>query len=325
MRKVEALVAGIPAPDSLPRREIRQTEGLERYVQFVAQAAAGRKFPVKIVVDASSGSAGPVFHRLSEVLGVDAVILNEKPDGNFPSHDPNPLKAESKVQAAQAIRDSGAQFGVVLDGDGDRILFIDEKGAGIENYFLACLVSEELLARTPGSAIVYDLISSRVLPERIRELGGSPVVSKVGYTFLYDRMVASSALFGAETSGHVYFKVSDTFYTESAAYALVMLLGLLASRGRPLSELVAPLRTRYFQSPEINVEVSDKDRAMREIERRYAKGRIDKLDGVSVEFEDFWFNVRPSNTEPLLRLRLEARSKEVAQARSDEIKAILSR
>jgi len=325
LRKVEALLSGIPAPPALPPRSFRTIDGLSRYVDFVARAAGGRKLTTKIVVDASSGSSGPVFRKLTEALGVEALILNEKPDGNFPSHDPNPLKEESKVQAAQAIRDGKAAFGVVLDGDGDRILFIDEKGEGIENYFLACLVSEELLSHAPGSAIVYDLISSRVLPERIRELGGSPVVSKVGYTFLYDRMVASGAVFGAETSGHVYFKVSDTYYTESAAYALVILLGLLASRGKPLSELVAPLRTRYVQSPEINVEVKDKQKAMREIERRFAKGRIDRLDGVSVEFEDFWFNVRPSNTEPLLRLRLEARSREVVEARTEEIKAILSR
>ncbi len=322
--KVEALIAGIPAPSAIAPQTMGQVEGLDRYVGFVAKASAGKKLGAKIVIDASNGSSGPVFRRLAETLGVDAVILNAEPDGNFPSHDPNPLKAESREQAAKAVKENGAAFGVVLDGDGDRILFIDEKGQGIENYFLSCLVAEELLARTPGAAIVYDLISSRVLPERIRELGGEPVVSRVGYTFLYDRMVAAHAAFGAETSGHVYFKVSDTYYTESAAYALVVLMGLLASRGRPLSEMVAPLRARYVQSPEINVEVKDKQKAMREIERRYARGRIDKLDGVSVEFEDFWFNVRPSNTEPLLRLRLEARRPEVAQAKTEEIKGILT-
>jgi phosphomannomutase len=321
---VEALLAGIPDPSSVVRQDIRQVEGLDRYVGFVARTSTGRKLGAKIVIDASNGSAGPVFRKLTETLGIDAVLLNSEPDGRFPNHDPNPLKAESKEQAAQAIRDSAAAFGVVLDGDGDRILFVDERGQGIENYFLSCLVAEELLARTPGAAIVYDLISSRVLPERIRELGGAPVVSRVGYTFLYDRMVAAQAVFGAETSGHVYFKVSDTYYTESAAYALVVLTGLLASRGRPLSELVAPLRSRYFQSAEINVEVKDKQKAMKEIERRYAKGRIDKLDGVSVEFEDFWFNVRPSNTEPLLRLRLEARRREIVEARTAEIRSILA-
>ncbi|HET6451456.1 MAG TPA: phosphomannomutase/phosphoglucomutase, partial [Spirochaetia bacterium] len=191
-------------------------------------------------------------------------------------------------------------------------------------YFLAALVSEQLLARHPGASIVYDLISSRVLPERVRERGGTPVVSRVGYTFLYDQMVATGALFGAETSGHVYFKVSDTYYTESAAYALAVIVGLLAERGAPLSELLQPLRDRYAQSPEINVEVEDKVRAMAEIERRFKGGSIDRLDGLSISFDEFWFNVRPSNTEPLLRLRLEARTAEVARQKSEEIKAILS-
>ena len=228
------------------------------------------------------------------------------------------------AQAARTVVERGAAFGVILDGDGDRILFVDEKGKAIENYFLSCLIAEELLSRTPGASIVYDLISSRVLPERIREAGGTPVVSRVGYTFLYDQMVASRAIFGAETSGHVYFKVSDTYYTESAAYALAVLLRLLSARGRPLSELVEPLRTRYAQSPEINVEVADKDKAMAEIERHFANGKIDKMDGISVTFDDFWFNVRPSNTEPLLRLRLEARDAETARKRSEEITRILS-
>ena len=254
---------------------------------------------------------------------MDAVLLNAEPDGTFPHHDPNPLKEESKEQASREVLKQGAAFGVILDGDGDRILFVDEKGRGIENYFLSCLVSEELLLRGPGAAIVYDLISSRVLPERIRELGGKPVVSKVGYTFLYDQMVASGALFGAETSGHVYFKVSDTYYTESAAYALAVIVRLLAARARPLSEMVQPLRDRYAQSPEINVEVADKEKAMRAIEQHFPGGKVDRMDGVSISFDDFWFNVRPSNTEPLLRLRLEARDADIARAKSAEITRIL--
>jgi phosphomannomutase len=323
--EVERIIAGIAeAPSSIPARDCPQLDGLVRYVKFVAKAAGGKGRGVRIVIDAANGSAGKVFRRLTDSLGVEAVFLNENPDGTFPHHDPNPLKPESKVQAAKAVVDNRAAFGVILDGDGDRILFVDEKGVGIENYFLSCLVAEALLASTPGASIVYDLISSRVLPERVAELGGKPVVSRVGYTFLYDQMVAARALFGAETSGHVYFKVSDTYYTESAAYALAVMLRLLADRPRPLSELVAPLRSRYAQSPEINLEVVDKDKAMAEIARRFASGKVDTLDGVSVTFDDYWFNVRPSNTEPVLRLRLEARTAEIARARSDEIKGILS-
>jgi len=328
LKDVEAIVAAMggegAAPRAAARRSFPEIDCLEAYVDFIASRAPGLKFDGRIVIDISNGSAGKVFRRLSQKLGIEAALLNADPDGRFPNHDPNPLKEESRRQAAEAVVAGGARFGVVLDGDGDRILFVDEKGRGIENYFLACLIAEELLSRSPGSAIVYDLISSRVLPERIAELGGRPVVSRVGYTFLYDEMVAEGAAFGAETSGHVYFKVTDRYYTESAAYALVVLLQLLAERRKPLSELVEPLRGRYVQSPEINVEVPDKAKAIAEIERRYAAGRIDRLDGVSIAFEDYWFNVRASNTEPLLRLRLEARTREVALARTAEIQALLA-
>jgi phosphomannomutase len=323
LKDVEALVSGITVPSTIPEKSFPETDGLEKYVSFVASVARGKKLARKIVIDVSNGSSGPVFKRLAEVMGLDARLLNAEPDGTFPHHDPNPLKEESRVQAAREVVSQGAAFGVILDGDGDRILFVDEKGRGIENYFLSCLVSEELLAGQKGAAIVYDLISSRVLPERIAELGGKPVVSRVGYTFLYDQMIAAHAAFGAETSGHVYFKVSDTYYTESAAYALAVILRLLAGRPQPLSELVQPLRDRYAQSPEVNVEVADKQKAMEEIERRFPGGKIDRMDGVSITFDDFWFNVRPSNTEPLLRLRLEAVNQGIAREKTDEIMRIL--
>jgi phosphomannomutase len=231
------------------------------------------------------------------------------------------------VHAAAKVLEHGADLGALLDGDGDRVVFLDEHGEGIANYFIAGLIAEELLSEQPGAAIVYDLISSRALPQHIEELGGKPVVSKVGYTFLYDAMIAENALFGAETSGHVYFKVTDSYYTESAAYALVVLLKLLGKRGKPLSELLAPLRERYHQSGEINIEIAEKEKALHEIERSYreAGGKISKLDGVSVEFPEYWFNVRPSNTEPLIRLRLEAVSREMAERRTGEVVALLRR
>jgi phosphomannomutase len=329
LREVEAIVARLaaqpgPAPRAAQRASFPEIDGLPAYVEFVAARAAGLSFDGRIVVDASNGSAGRVFSKLAARLGVDALVLNAEPDGRFPNHDPNPLKEESRRQLAEAVVSRGARLGCVLDGDGDRILFVDEKGRAIENYFLSCLIAEELLACAPGASLVYDLISSRVLPERVAELGGKPVVSRVGYTFLYDQMVATGAVFGAETSGHVYFKVTDRYYTESAAFALAVLLQLLSHRGVPLSTLVDPLRGRYAQSPEINVEVPDKAKAMAAIEERFAAGRVDRLDGISIAFDDFWFNVRPSNTEPLLRLRLEAVNAETARARTAEIQAILA-
>ncbi|OHD73747.1 MAG: hypothetical protein A2177_02980, partial [Spirochaetes bacterium RBG_13_68_11] len=275
--RVERIVANIAAPDRVPDRPFPVIDSTDEYVAFVADnAGQGRKLAGRVVIDISNGSAGRVFAGLVERLGIDGTLLNAEPDGRFPNHDPNPLKEESRRQLSAEVLARKADFGVVLDGDGDRILFVDEHGQGIENYFLSCLVAEELLASRPGAPIVYDHISSRVLPERIAELGGTAVMSKVGYTHLYDRMVASGAVFGTETSGHVYFRVSDTYYTESAAWALVTVLGLLARRRSPLSALVDPLRRRYAQAPEINVDVPDKDAALRRVEEAFPGAKIDR-------------------------------------------------
>ena len=218
----------------------------------------------------------------------------------------------------------GAALGAILDGDGDRIIFLDEKGDPIENYFMSALISEQLFKSEPGATVVYDLISSRVLPERIESLGGKAVVSRVGYTYLYDRMVETGAVFGAETSGHVYFKVSDSYYTESAVYAMVVVLSLLEKAGKPLSEILAPLRARYFQAPELNIRAADKEEALRRVKERFHDRTLSELDGVSVEYEDVWFNIRPSNTEPLIRVRLEARKQGVAERKIAEIQELLS-
>jgi phosphomannomutase len=324
--KVEKLVADYSASPPLPGGSIGEMTRLEEYIDFVCRPLQEEKIALKAVFDPGNGSSGHVFRALIERLALNATIINEEPDGRFPNRDPNPLKAESKKQLVQAVRRAGADFGASLDGDGDRLLFVDERGEALENYFVAALISEELLTEHRGAAIVYDLISSRVLPERIAECGGKPVVSRVGYTFLYDEMVASKAVFGSETSGHVYFKVSDSFYTESAAYALVLMLKLLQKKQKPLSELAAPLARRYVQLPEWNVEVPDKGKVMAAVEARFAGlagAGIDRLDGLSVSTPEAWFNIRPSNTEPLLRIRLEAVSPEAAASARAEIAALL--
>ncbi len=300
------------------------TAALSEYITFLSTAAQGLSFPHRVVIDASNGSAGKVFESLSEVLGLDAILLNIQPDGRFPNHAPNPLEEASRAQTSKAVLEEKADLGAVLDGDGDRIIFFDDRGAVIENYFLSALLAEEVLRLHPGGAIVYDLISSRVLPERIRELKAKPVMSRVGYTFIHELMVTTGAAFGTETSGHVYFKVSDDYYTESAAYALIVLLKLLSRKGKSLSELVDPLRSRYVQAPETNLLVNDKLRALELVEERFGDGEIEKIDGISVSYDDFWFNLRPSNTEPLLRLRLEATGKEIAKVRVAEIVELIT-
>ncbi len=323
--RIETIVSGWNEEPPVAGGSLQEQDRLDEYIDFVLTAGNGRRLDMAVVIDVGNGAAGRVFRALSERLGLKSTILNEEPDGAFPNRDPNPLKPGAGKGAAEAVRASGAALAALFDGDGDRVVFLDEKGQSIENYFLAALVAEELLGRNPGAAIVYDLISSRVLPERVRELGGEPVVSRVGYTFVYDAMVEHKALFGAETSGHAYFRVTDTYFTESAAYALVVLLRLLRKHGKPLSELVAPLADRYFQSEEINVEVADKEAVMQRVGERFSASgaRIDRLDGVSVEFDDYWFNVRPSNTEPLIRLRLEGRNPGIVAQRVAEVKGIL--
>ncbi len=300
------------------------------YIDFLADAAVTENNKTqdlskrKIVIDCANGSAGRVFRLLCQRLNLNAHIINEEPDGTFPNHNPNPLEKKSRDFVSAKVRELNADLGVLLDGDGDRIIFIDNKGDVIENYFASALISEELLKNNPDNAIVYDLISSRVLPECIIEASGKPIVSKVGYTFIYDTMLASGAIFGSETSGHVYFKVDKSFYTESAAYALIILLSLICGTDKPVSELVQPLKNKYAQAPEINLKVENKEEGMRKIEEKYADTEIIKLDGLSISYDDYWFNVRPSNTEPLLRLRLEAKTEEIAKAKADEIVKLLT-
>lgn len=299
----------------------KEEDRILEYIDFLASVLSNTTEPVKIktVIDSANGSGGREFNLLSEKIGLDTCIINEEPDGNFPNHNPNPLEKESREQTAAKILETGADFGAVLDGDGDRIIFIDDKGEPVENYFISCLIAEELLKNNPGSAIVYDLISSRVLPECIKEKGGKPVVSKVGYTYIYDAMIENKALYGGETSGHVYFKVDSSYYTESAAYAFIMLLNMMSDSKEKLSDKIKPLKERYAQAPEINLEVKDKQKGMEAVEKKYNNGEIDRLDGLSISFKDFWFNLRPSNTEPLLRLRLEGINKEIANKKAEEI------
>jgi phosphomannomutase len=322
--KIEQMIDHLPPVAASAKGQFKEIHLADDYVNFIVQTVSGQKFNTHAIIDAANGSAGHVFKQVCEKLNISFELINGKPDGNFPNHFPNPLLESSRMQVAQRVKKKNADVGVVLDGDGDRIIFVDEKGDAIENYFISALISEELLQHNPGSAIVYDLISSKALPQHIAECGGRPIMSRVGYTFIYDAMVANSAVFGCETSGHVYFKIDDSYYTESAAYAFLVLLKLLEKKRKPLSEHTAPLRGRFYQAPELNIEVDDKQAVLLFIENHYKNAAITKLDGVSIEYADFWFNVRPSNTEPVLRVRLEAVSKERALERYEELKKLIS-
>ena len=328
LNRIEELVKSGFERAKKTRGNFSEKDTVNEYINFISQQAAVNENKVnsykqKIVIDPSNGSAGKVYKLLAEKLKLDMHFINENPDGHFPNHSPNPLKEESSRQISEEVRKLGADFGAILDGDGDRVLFVNERGEKIENYFISALIAEQLLKSAPDSAIVYDLISSRVLKERIEESGGKPVVSKVGYTFIYDSMVAENAVFGSETSGHVYFKVSDTYYTESSAYAVIMLLNLLNERREKLSELIKPMAKKYYQSKEINIEVEDKEKALNDVEKYFAGADINKLDGIGVSFKDVWFNIRASNTEPVLRIRLEGTDRDSVEEKKNLLLKIL--
>ncbi len=324
LNRVEGLLGRLPARTTSTEGRFTEIGAEDAYLRFIAGTACGRKYTLKAVVDAANGSAGHIFKRLARELRLDCRVINGEPDGAFPNHQPNPLLPQSRKQIARAVLRDKADVGIVLDGDGDRIIAVDETGTVVENFFLSALIAEKLLQDQPGAAVVYDLISSRVLPEYITRHGGRPIVSRVGYTFIYDAMVSNRAVFGCETSGHVYFKVDETYYTESAAYAFIILLNLLEEKKTPLSGLVAPLKNRFFQAPELNLEVRNKEAALAAIDRTYADAQKDRLDGISIRYPDFWFNVRPSNTEPLLRVRLEAVSRELALEKYRELNDLIS-
>ncbi len=323
LAEIERLVDRLPEAGAAAAGRLESSSDMGPYIEFLAAAASADLSRLKVVIDASNGSAGAVFRSLAARLGLNAGVMNGTPDGFFPNHGPNPLEPASHEQIAAEVVRTGADVGAVVDGDGDRVIFVDEKGRALENSFVSALIAEQLLAASPGAAIVHDLISSRVLSERIAEAGGRPVVSRVGYTFIHRAMVGEQALFGTETSGHVYFRTADGHITESAAYALVVVLNLLAARRRPLSELARPLRERYAQAPEINVEVADREAAMNKVEERHRGAVTGRLDGISVSYPDYWFNVRPSNTEPILRVRLEARSAAIAEAAAAELRSLI--
>jgi phosphomannomutase len=260
--------------------------------------------PMKVVLDGGNGMAGPMAGPLLDRLPLEQVQTYWTPDGNFPDHEPNPLLPENRRFVVEKVLSEGAALGIAWDGDADRCFFIDDTGQFVDGDFLTALLAESILAKEPGAAILYDVRASRAVADTVRRAGGSAHVNRVGHAFFKARMRAEGAAFGGEVSGHYYFR--DFYCADSGTIPALLILELLSTRNKRMSELLAPLRERYFISGEINSEVADQDAKMQEIASAYSSGEVGWLDGVSVDFDDWHFNVRPSNTEPLLRLNLES-------------------
>ncbi len=280
--------------------------------------------PLKVAIDAANGMAGvmlsPVLERLPQL---DVVACNFEPDGSFPHHEPNPLKPENRAFIIERTRAEGADLGVAYDGDADRCFFVDDTGEFVPGDFVTALLAEAVLEKEPGAKVIYDVRASWAVPRAIEAAGGVALVNRVGHAFIKHRMRKDDAAFAGEVSAHYYFR--DFSQADTGVVPFLVMLELLSKKGVPLSELLAPYRERYFITGEINTPVADVPLKLQEIKERYTAqgGRISHLDGVSVDFDDWHFNVRPSNTEPLLRLNLEALSAEQMERRRDEVLALI--
>jgi phosphomannomutase len=281
--------------------------------------------PMKVVVDGGNGMAGPMVGPLLERLPIDLVATYWEPDGEFPDHEPNPLLPENRRFIIDKVRAEGADLGIAWDGDADRCFFIDDGGEFVDGDFLTAVLAEHLLAKKPGSSILYDVRASRAVPETVERVGGKAFINRVGHAFFKTRMLKEGAIFGGEVSGHYYFH--DFYNADSGSVPALLILEKLSVEGKTLSELLEPYRSHYFISGEINSEVTDPAGKMAELEERYgsqAGAEVSHIDGVSVDFPDWHFNVRPSNTEPLLRLCLESLvSRQDMEARRDEVLGVI--
>jgi len=290
----------------------------------VIRSRGGRR--LKVVLDGGNGMAGPMVGPLLESLNLELIETYWTPDGEFPDHEPNPLLEENRRFIVEQVRASGADLGIAWDGDGDRCFFIDDTGAFVDGDFLTALLAQSLLRKRPDptrpEAILYDVRASRAVADTVRAAGGVPYMNRVGHAFFKTRMRAEGSLFGGEVSGHYYFR--DFYCADSGTIPALLVLELLSREGKRLSELLGPYRERYFISGEVNSEVADPAGKMEEIAERYADARQERLDGISIDYEDWHFNVRPSNTEPLLRLCLESLvSREDMEHRRDEVLALI--
>jgi phosphomannomutase len=278
--------------------------------------------PLQVVVDGGNGMAGPMVGPLLERLGIKTEENYWTPDGNFPNHEPNPLLPKNREFIMGEVLRTGADLGIAWDGDADRCFFIDERGAFVDGDFLTALFAESMLEKHPGATILYDVRASRAVADTVERLGGRPLINRVGHAFFKTRMREEDAVFGGEVSGHYYFH--DFYCADSGTIPALLMLELLSGRESRLSELLEPYRSRYFISGEINSEVADQQAKMQELAERYSDGRQSWLDGLSVDYDEWHFNVRPSNTEPLLRLTLESlHSREDMERRRDEVLEVI--
>jgi phosphomannomutase len=292
---------------------------VERVLSFIDVDAVE---PLRIVIDAANGMGGVMLPPVLERLPVGAVRCFFEPDGSFPNHEPNPLLPENREFIMRKVVEEGADLGVAFDGDADRCFFVDDTGEFVPGDFVTALLADAILEKEPGAKILYDVRASWAVPETIERAGGSPLVNRVGHAFFKHRMREEGAAFGGEVSGHYYFR--DFSQADSGVIPFLLMLELISKRGHKLSEILGPFRERYFITGELNTPVSDVALKLQELKEQFGgEGQVSHLDGLSVDADDWHMNVRPSNTEPLLRLNLEALSPELMERKRDDVLAVI--
>ena len=315
---IEAGLGDPPVGGSVEEVSIYE-EFQQAALRFIDPAAVRS---LKVVVDGGNGMAGPMVGPLLDRLGLELIETYWRPDGNFPDHEPNPLLPENREFIMREVIERGADLGIAWDGDADRCFFIDDQGAFVDGDFMTALLAGSMLGKQPGSTILYDVRASRAVADTVHAAGGRALMNRVGHAFFKTRMRDEDAAFGGEVSGHYYFR--DFYCADSGTIPALLILELVSRGGAGLSELLEPYRSKYFISGEINSEVADPQAKIEELAARYSDARQSRLDGISIDYEDWHFNVRPSNTEPLLRLCLESlRSREDMERRRDEVLGVI--
>jgi phosphomannomutase len=317
LKDIQALAESGEALSSSGAADVEQLDVIEDYsahcLSFIEPDSLR---PLKVVVDAGNGMAGLTVPVVFESLPFEVVPLYFELDGSFPNHPASPIEPENLLDLQNAVQEIGGDIGIAFDGDADRMFLVDERSQIVSGSTTTALVAGRILKKQPGERIIYNLICSWTVPEVIKENGGEPIRTRVGHSFIKDVMKKTGAAFGGEHSGHYYFR--DNYRADSGMIAALLVLEALSRADKPLSELLEPF-DRYFASGEINSEVEDQQGRLEVLADAYDEGKQDRTDGLTVEFEDWWFNCRPSNTEPLLRLNLEARTEELMTSKRDEV------
>jgi len=303
--------------------KITKKQVLEKYIKFNFKDFDVKKMKsLKIVIDVANAVPGILLPYLKKELPCKIYPLFQKSDGSFPNHSPDPLIKENLRDLIKTVKNKKADFGAALDGDGDRIIFVDEKGEIISGDLITAFLSQFILKENPGAKILYDVRSSRAVKEIIERNGGKPIVWKVGHSLIKEKMRKENIFFAGELSGH-YYKMSH-YFSEVPFFVLLKILEILSlNKEKKFSELINPLR-KYFHSGEINFKIKNKEKVIEKLEQKFKKGKISKIDGLRIDFKDWWFLVRPSNTENLLRMMIEANTKELLDKKKKELISIIT-